>query len=150
MSATTEFKFAANNLASLQRVTPETQQVMRAQLLARDFVGYLALWSPHELSAVFLELASFLTDREFWPLLRQVWIVTETTCPDTAAWLALFRAARSERHRLMTPRGRLLLTRLPRMVTIFTAGDRTANSWRGRSTVVAGRLATLVFRPSPP
>ena len=145
MSATSEIKFAATDLASLQRVTPEMQQVMHALLVARNFTGYLALWSPRELSTVFLELASFLTDREFWPLLRQVWIVAETAHPDTSAWLPLFCSARSERHRLMTSRGRELLVRLPKMVTVFNAGGSTTNLAWTLDPKVAWRLATWSF-----
>ncbi|HWA27543.1 MAG TPA: hypothetical protein VG734_17945 [Lacunisphaera sp.] len=95
------------------------QQARDEMLQEREYEIYLTTYDSHVRLDALVEILPRLNDREYWTLLRDVWISSEVTLPDKDKWLSLLRAKRPERDRLMVPSDRRFLARLPDVVTIY-------------------------------
>lgn len=121
-----------------------------AALKRRDFSGFLYLFPSHRRLEPFLALVPRLKGKEYWPLVRDVWISAEVTLPQRSLWLELFRARQPHREKLMSPQEHTLLAGLPDPVTIHRGCGQAVGapglSWT-LDPAMAERFAHLACGP---
>ncbi len=101
-------------------------QRKKEALEKRAFDDYLSFFGSHERFREFVMLRLFLKDEEYWPLLREVWIMNETSMPHLDLWCRLFRSKRSQRQLLMQPEEHAALAQMPDEVTIWRGAGQEA------------------------
>lgn len=105
---------------SPSRNHPKSLEEARCEMLIeREYEIYLTTFDSHQRLAALMEILPRLNDREYWSLLRDVWISSEVTLPDKATWLHLLQADRGGRDNLMICSERRALARLPNTLTIY-------------------------------
>lgn len=102
--------------------------IKQQYLRKRDFGGYLIMFGSHERFRPFLSIADRLSDKEYWPLLREVWTSVEVTQPDKKTWLRLFNSKRGFRELLMTPAEHKALAALPDEIEIWRGFGHAAGA----------------------
>lgn len=101
-------------------------QNKKEALERRAYDDYLYLFGSHERFKEFLTLRPFLKNEEYWPLLREVWIMNEISMPHLDLWRRLFRSKRSQRELLMQPEEHAALAQMPDEVTIWRGAGQEA------------------------
>jgi hypothetical protein len=101
---------------------------MRADYL-RDgnYDSYLRTFNEHEQLRPFLEIIPKLSPREYWQLLREVWISVDVMLPNKQIWLELLQWEWPGREHLMTDAERADLAAMPDEIKIWRGcGDQSA------------------------
>jgi hypothetical protein len=71
----------------------------------------------------FFENMGRATDREYWTLLRELWIGAEFPNRDRQSWLRLFTSSRDERACLMEPEDYAAFYALPDPVRVYRGAE---------------------------
>jgi len=113
-------KNAAPEVASQMAECQGKFEEMRTTYL-RDgnFLRYLITFESHERLQPFLDIIPRLSDREYWKILREVWIGAEVILPDKQIWLQLLRLNRPGREHLMTESEHAALADMPDTIQLW-------------------------------
>ncbi len=103
-------------------------------------------WRVH----AFLEIQDNLTDKQYWPLLREVWMDTESVYAHHMEWWELLTTSeRRCRHLFMNPAERSAFLKLPEEIEIYrgTAEEEKDSNYLGFAwTLDKGRATWFATR----
>jgi hypothetical protein len=116
---------------------PDVSAVMLADaedaLRKSDFARYLMWFEGHDRLSGFLQIEPLLSDRDYWPMLRDVWLHSEIMLPHKDIWLRLLLSERKNRELLMTEADNLKFAAMGDQLTIYRgfASERSKDgiSW---------------------
>ena len=99
-------------------VDPRTLDPRREALANKDWGHYLALHGHEEVLEAFVTLQDQLEGKEYWELLRDVWIRAEQIQPRDV-WAQLLTQHEGARTAIMTEEERAHLASLPEQITVY-------------------------------
>jgi len=105
--------------AALAQGRKKMDQLRQKKLRDKDFAGYLFTFSHDERFDSFLKIIPKLSAKEYWELLRELWMMAEVIEPDRTTWLRLLQSKRSGREFLMTKGERGALAKMPDRIEIW-------------------------------
>lgn len=92
----------------------------RANLLKlSEFPHYILTFPERERFTAFQQLLPQLADKNYWELVREVWLMQETIYPNVTEWLGILSATRGDRHHLMSEDERAVLAAAPEEIIIW-------------------------------
>jgi hypothetical protein len=95
------------------------QKLRDERLHSGDYRGYLGTFDSHRRLRPFCDIIPLLSPKQYWPLLRDVWIMSEVSTSDGPIWLKLFRSKRPHRELLMTEVDRKYLAGRPDQIKVW-------------------------------
>lgn len=111
------------------------------ELSRRDYGGALLTLEKADRLDGFQALSPYLTDRQYWRLLADIWTGTEFPSFRMDQWLRQFRSRRPGRKFLMKAAEQRFLARLPEVVRIYRVS--TEETVGGMSWTVDKDVATF-------
>lgn len=115
---------------------PDVSPVMLADaedaLRKGDFARYLLWFEGHYRLSGFLQIEALLTDHDYWPMLRDVWLHSDIMLKNKDTWLRLLRSKRKDRQLLMTEADNIKFAAKGDPLTIYR-GFASARSMDGIS-----------------
>jgi len=105
---------------------PSLEELRKERLKARNFQHYLHTFGHERRFDAFVEIIPLLSDTEYWPLVRSVWVGVEVIEPDKKIWLRLLQSKRPSRKLLMTDQEHAELATMPDEVKIWRGCAHTA------------------------
>lgn len=95
-------------------------EALRAEYLRKgEYRQYIYSFGSEDSFQPFINLIPQLSDKQFWSLLRDVWMHMEEVMPQLQTWLGWFRSKRPGREHLMTDDERAGLAAMPKAIKIW-------------------------------
>jgi hypothetical protein len=102
-------------------------------------------WRVH----AFLEIQDNMNDKQYWPLLREIWIDSENIYPNRIDWWELLTSTRLKENLFMNAAERSAFSKLPEEIEVYrgTTEEEKESSYLGFSwTLDKGRAAWFATR----